>query len=120
MAAFPGYALLKFEGFQVQPQNSVLRSEMESGPPKQAVLQARVMIQRPVQYILVSNADYLSFDTFVKTTLHMGVDWFDWTDPADTVVKQARIVNGYGGVQYTPLRKNLSRWLATFQLETWG
>jgi hypothetical protein len=120
MAAFPAYALLQFEGFDERPQDAVLRTNMESGPAKQAVLQSRVMIQRQVSYILLSNADYQSFKTFVRTTLHMGVDWFDWTDPSDTLVKQGRIVNGYSGITFQPRRKNLSRWTATFQLETWG
>ena len=119
-ASFPSYALLMFDGLEEQPQNAVLRTDMEAGPPKQAKLQTRVMIQRPVQYILPTNANYQSFKTFVQTTLNMGADWFDWTDPADGAVKQGRIIGGYGGVRLKPTRKDHGRWIASFQLETWA
>lgn len=78
---------------------------------------SKVLVRRPVQYLLVTAADKNTFVTFVETTLKRGADWFNWTDPHDATVKLARIVDGK--VKYTALRKDLARWRAEFDLETY-
>lgn len=118
MATFPAYPKLLFDGFDEKPEPAILRTEMESGPPKQALIRSRTMITRSVQYLLESNADYQSFLTWFKTTINYGADWFDWTDPVDDVLKSARIVGG--DITPKPTRKNLSRWVVSFKLETWS
>lgn len=118
MATFPSNAKLLFEGFTERPASAVLRTEMESGPPKQAKLVSRVMVPRPVRYLFASKADYQAFVTWFRTQISYGADWFDWTDPVDGTVKSARIVNGT--YEPTPLRKNLERWVVAMDLETWG
>lgn len=117
MAAFPAYLRLYRDPFAEKPEDGAQRTEMESGPPKQRVVASRVMVLRPVKYALDSKADYQSFTTWYHTTINR-VDWFDWTDPVDSVLKQARIVVGSfeGG---KPLDKNLRFWDVTFTLETW-
>lgn len=115
--AFPSYAKHLFEGFGEQPQPIVQRTEMESGPAKQLLVGSRQMIRRPVTYKLSSKADYLAFKAWVKGEAAYGNNWFDWTDPVDGVVKQARIVDGK--VEYAPLNKALFKWTAAFTLETW-
>lgn len=119
MAAFPAYALLLFDPQADRaPQPAVDRTEMERGPPKQLPRATRAMVRLPVQYILKTQADYLSFVTFFNDTLRKGADWFDWTDPAGNVVRQARIVGGE--IRYRPTRRDLERWIVSFELEYWG
>jgi hypothetical protein len=92
-------------------------AEMEAGPPKHLLTASRQMITRPVQYELDSKADYQSFIAWYRNDISRGADWFDWTDPVDDTVKQARIVEGK--VEATPLDKALINWVVSFDLETW-
>jgi len=119
MAAFPTYGLFLFEGYAEQPQSGLKRTEMESGPAKQAVVRSRVMVHRPIKYRF-NATDYASFKTFVKDTLIGGSDWFDWSDPVDGVTKQARIVSGeYQGRAVSIGEGVLPEWEVSFSLETW-
>lgn len=118
MASFPAYATLWMDGFSektVPP--AVLRTEMETGPPKQIKIRSRAMIHRSVVYAVYSKADYLAFKDWVKTTLNRGTDWFDWTDPVDGSLKSARIVNG--DISGEPKDPMLTWWTISFTLETW-
>ena len=118
MAAFPAYAKLVFNGFQRERDTAVVRTPMDGGLPKQAKVRSRVMVTRPVIYQFDSLADYNSFITWFTTTINRGVSWFDWTDPVDSTVKQARIVGGKLDYE-RPRRKNLDRWEVGFKIETW-
>ncbi len=118
MAAFPSYAKLYRDPLAEQPQSVVVRTQMEKGPPKQRRRASRQMIQRTVRYALDSKTDYQNFMAWYRTSISHGADWFDWTDPVDGVLKQARIVAGtfQGG---TPRDKALRLWDVTFTIETW-
>lgn len=118
MATWPTYAYLAFDDFAEQPQTVTLRSEMESGPPKQARILSRAMVTRPATVILKSNADYLAFRTWFRDAINRGVDWFDWIDPVDGQMKQARIVNGFLQ-NASPQSPDLSWWHVKLQLESW-
>ncbi len=118
MMAFPIYAKHLFDGFAENPKPVVQRTEMESGPAKQLLVSSRQMVERPVTYKLSSKADYQAFKAWVAGEAAYGNNWFDWTDPVDSTVKQARIVKGE--ISYTPLSKALTKWTAAFTLETWG
>lgn len=118
MATFPTYAKLLFNGFAVEQAPAVRRTNMESGPPKQAKILSRVMVTRAVTYKISSAADYTSFMVWFNTTLGYGVSWFDWTDPVDSVVKTARIVDGK--IKCVPVVKTLAEWDIHFNLETWS
>ena len=119
MPAFPAYPKLVFRGELVEdPSDSaVRRTQMEDGMVQQTQTASKALVRRPLQYLLVTKADKNAFVDFVETTLHRGADWFDWTDPHDAQVKLARIVNGK--VRYTALRKDLERWRAELDLETY-
>ena len=117
MQTFPNYAILLFEGFAENPASNVSRTEMESGPPKQATTSSRGMVERPVVYALESPAQYQSFKDWVKS-IGGGADWFLWNDPVDGVQKPARIVSGQ--ISYKPRVSTLQSWRASFSLETWG
>ena len=117
MATFPAYAQLLATGFAEQRESALLRTEMESGPPKQAKIKSRVMVTRPVTILLSSKADYQSFVEWFSTAIDEGADWFDWRDPVSGAVKQARFVGG--GIEATPSGV-FSAWTINTKIEAWG
>lgn len=120
MAAFPSYLVLTPDNFSEQPQPAVWRTEMEGGMPKQLKRHTRVLVERPVLYLAVSKANYLSFLTFVRTTINNGTDWFDWTDPVDGLTKLARIKGGKYEARPWEGIQTLERWEISMTLETWS
>ena len=117
MATFPTYAKILASGLAEQRESALLRTEMESGPPKQAKIKSRVMVTRPVSILLQSRADYLSFVDWFADDLNEGSDWFDFTDPVTHTVKQARFVGG--GLEASP-EAGLTLWTINTKIETWG
>src|SRR5690348_11379615 len=92
MAAFPVAPMLLFPGPRRQRAPGVVRTQMESGPPKQLKTQSRVMIDREVVYLLKTLADYNAFITFFETTINRGADWFNWTDPVELNQSAPRLI----------------------------
>lgn len=119
MATFPTYADLLRAGFAQQRGPAVQRTDMESGPPKQLKTKSRVMVSRPVAYLLRTAANYASFITWFQTTINYGADWFDWTDPVDANVKSARIVGGTLQSE-EPIEPRMQYWKVSFMIETWS
>lgn len=117
MPTFPSYAKLLYAGFSEQRESALLRTEMESGPPKQAKIKSRVMVTRPVSILLESRADYLAFVEWFITDLNEGSAWFDFFDPVRRVIKQGRIVGG--GLEGKPTA-GLRVWTINTKIETWG
>lgn len=117
MPAFPAYPMLTNPPPR-QREAGVTRTPMEGGMVKQRKRFSRVLIGRPVTYLLKTAVDYDNFITFYETTINR-VDWFDWTDPADGVVKQARIVGGKLDKE-EPQRKDHGLWKVSFVVETWS
>lgn len=119
MAAFPSYASIMRDGYGEQREPALLRSEMESGPARQAKVRSRVMVTRPIKVYLATNADYQAFITWFRDTINEGADWFDWTDPVDGVTKSVRFVGG--GLSGSPLSAASGGWFVTgLQIEGWG
>jgi len=118
MAAFPAYPMLLFDGFVEDPESAASRAPMETGPVKQLKTKSRVLVTRPLRYLINSNTDRNSFIAWHRDTVNLGADWFDWTDPVTATVKSARIVGGK--IDWTPRRKQLDRWIVAFKLETWS
>jgi hypothetical protein len=115
---FPVYLTLSMKDFAEQPEPAVYRTPMEGGVPKQLAKSSRVLVKRPVVYLAKTKADYLTFLTFVRTTIRNASDWFNWTDPVDGVTKLARISEGkYTCTPWTP---TLSHWDISMTLETWS
>lgn len=117
MPTWPAYAKIILPEFAEQPDPAILRSEMESGPPKQVKVKSRVLVQRPITFSIDGKANYLAFRAWFKSDIRLGADWFDWTDPVDGAVKSARIVGGK--VEYRPLNKAFTFWRGRTVLETW-
>ena len=119
MATWPTYAKILVDGFAEQRESALMRTEMESGPPRQTKVKSRVMVTRPVNIYLETLADYASFKTWFGTTINEGADWFTWTDPIDGASKSARFAGG--GLSAMPLPGlTTSRWRISASLETWG
>lgn len=113
MATFPA-GKITFSGFKRQRVSSVNRSDMESGPAKQALRSSRDYIRFPVTY-LFTDVEYDAFDLWVDATINK-VGWFDWTDPVSDTVREARIVNGDIS-EASPLNPQMDRWVVKFMIE---
>jgi hypothetical protein len=113
MATFPA-GVLTANGFRRKRVSNVIRSDMESGPAKQALRASRDYIRFPVTY-LFTKAQYLAFDTWVTDTIDT-VGWFDWTEPIASATLQARIVNGDIS-EAAPLNPHMANWVVSFELE---
>lgn len=119
LAAFPNYPILLFPGDMPRaPEPALERTDMESGPPKQAPKVSRVMTRVPVRYRLLTKADYLAFIAWHRDTIKQGSDWFTWIDPLTAAARTARIVGGK--IEANATRKDLERWNLSFELEFWG
>lgn len=115
--AFPA-GKLTAHGFKRKRMSNVIRTDMESGPAKQALRASTDYIRFPVTY-LFTKAEYLAFDAWVDTTINK-VGWFDWTDPLDGVtVLQARIVMGDIS-DASPMNPHMADWVVTFEMEVAG
>lgn len=114
MASWPTYARILRAGYQEHPDWGVLRTDMDGGIAKQRARYSLPIVTRTATVFVKTTADRRSFDAWLKSDLSGGVNWFDYTDPVDQVIKQARIV---GSVQWQP---NGVTWQAQIQLETLG
>lgn len=118
MAIFPTYARILVAGYGEQRDSALLRTEMESGPPKQARVKSRVMVTRQASIYLETTADYEAFKAWYSETIREGADWFSFTDPISKAVRQARFVGG--GLDAKPLETNPRGWTINAKIETWG
>lgn len=117
MATWPAYAEIKLDGFGLEPESALLRTDMESGPPLQTRTKSRVMV--PMQMIVrfMSKASLLDFLDWWRDDLGLGAGWFDFTHPVTGLTVQARIAGGKLG-RYEPAG-SLDRWHMPLTLEYW-
>ncbi len=116
---YPTYGRLALDSYGEEPESALVRTSMESGPPKQAMIRSRTMVGRPVTYIY-SDTEYASWKTWFRDTVSRGADWFNWTDPQDGTVKLARIENGvYTARAFSPSPGAPLSWEVSFRIETW-
>ena len=117
-AALPSYVKVLRDGFAEQRESALLRTELESGPPRQAKVKSRVMVTRPVKLMLSSRADFASFKTWYASTINEGADWFTWYDPVTASTLTVRFVSG--GFDATPLGSVDGAWVISAQIENWS
>lgn len=115
--SLPNYVTVTKAGFTIQPESQVIRSDMESGPPKQVRRFSRSMIKRPVLLYLDSKSDFNSFVTWVNDTLAGGSLWFNWSDPVSGAIKLTRIVDG---VYEARPDAAMTQWEISTVFETWS
>lgn len=119
MSSLPAYVKIRLEGFAEQRESGLLRTEMESGPVKQVRIKSRVMVTRPVQLLFDTKADYLSFVTWYRDTIHEGADWFDFTDPVSNTTKSGRFDGN--GIDAAPTSAIAGAWIIRgLKIESWG
>lgn len=118
MPTLPTAAHILLDGFAEQRESALMRTEMESGPPKQARIKTRVMVTRPVILRFDSRADYQAFIVWYRDTIHEGADWFDWTDPVSNTVKNGRFT---GTIDAGPAGYMPGAWrVRGLKIESWG
>ncbi len=115
---FPTYAKLLFDGYRQKRESALLRTEMESGPPKQAKVRSRVMLTRTVKIYLASKADFQAFENWYASTLDLGALWFNMRDPVSGTTVLGRFVGG--GYSATPIAGKLAAWVIETSIESWG
>lgn len=115
---FPAYARLLFDGYRQKRESALLRTEMESGPPRQAKVRSRVMLTRSVKIYLASKADFQAFENWYATTINLGASWFNMVDPVSGATVAGRFVSG--GYTATPIAGKLAAWVVEASIESWG
>lgn len=116
---FPSYAKLQMSGYSQQRESAIMRTEMESGPPRQAKIRSRVMLTRNARIYLSSKADFQSFESWYANDCNLGAAWFNFTDPVSGNIVQARFVGG--GYSAQPIGvAGLSGWMIDVKIESWG
>jgi hypothetical protein len=121
MSAWPDYAKVLMEQYSESRESALIRTEMESGPPKQARVRSRVMIQRKLTAAFASDADYLAFLDWYADDIEEGALWFEFFDDVREAVVLARFVEG--GLHANAIRKPSEAvfiWELPCKLETWG
>lgn len=118
MATWPSYAKFLADGFSVRRESALQRTDMETGPAKQARIRSRVLITRSGAVLLKSKADYLAFLAWFANDISEGSAWFDWVDPVDGATKTARIVAA--DMEQAPMTPSLDAWSVRLSIETWG
>lgn len=118
MATLPSYVKILYQDYSQRRESALLRTEMESGPPKQAKVRSRVMLTRAAKLYLSSKADFQSFETWYKDDLDEGSLWFNMTDPVSGSTVEARFVGG--GYTATPMSAAMELWQVEVNIESWG
>jgi hypothetical protein len=118
MATFPTYAQILYKDYSKKRESSLLRSEMESGPPKQARYKYNVMEVHSVKIYIDSKANFLLFETWYKDDLSDGANWFDFVDPISGSTISARFRDG--GYTASPMTAAMQDWEISAQIETWS
>lgn len=116
--AWPGTLppTLLVDGFVETPPETVLRTEMDSGPAK--VRRRYTANVRPLSGSLILTASQVAIlDDFLLTTLEGGSKPFDWTHPRTSAAITTRFVSrpGEPGMSYEPYDKD--NWIARLRLE---
>lgn len=119
MPDFPNYITLLHPGagLDMEPEPRVNRTPMEDGMVKQSITASRVLVERPFMAHINSKANFNAFLTWYYDTIERA-GWFNWIDPRDNVLKQARFVGGK--VRMRSIRKDMERYLLEFTIETFN
>lgn len=117
MATFPTYAKILYKDYSQKKESALLRTEMDSGPPKQAKIKSKVMVVRNVKIYISSKINFQSFESWYENDLSQGSAWFDFVDPVSGSTIQARFRDG--GYTAQPMIADMSKWEITAQIESW-
>lgn len=115
MATFPAYACVLLDGYEESPDYNVLRSPMDNAIAKQRPRRSLPIVLRSVRIKVENKSQKINFDNWFKNDINGGTSFFDYTDPLDGSVKQARFVDG--NISWTTPG---NVWFADAQIETIG
>lgn len=99
-------------GYQEQPQSQILRSDMETGPPKTRRRFTAGIRPVTAQYV-VDDAQLQTFEVFFENEIAAGALSFAWTHPRTENQVSAKIVPPY---QVEPVNGGLW-WLLSLTIE---
>lgn len=116
--SLPSYVKILLDGYKHERESALLRTEMESGPPKQAKIKSKVMVSRTCNLYIDSKDDFESFEQWYSETLNEGALWFTYSDPVSQMNKTARFVGG--GFSAAPKGSVYGSWVISTKIETWG
>jgi hypothetical protein len=118
MATLPSYVEVSFDGFRIQKESGIIRTEFENGPPRQAKFKSRTMKTREAQLFIKSKANFLEFETWFAEDLAQGSLFFNMTDPVSGSTIEARFVGGVYSA--SPTSPTLEQWEISCQIENWS
>ena len=118
METLPSYVKVMLGSFGEERESGVLRTPMESGPPKQLKVKSRVLVSRPVVLRVESKTNYLALIAWFETNINLGADWFTWSDPVSGTSKSARFVSKLDAAR--PTAALGGGWEIGATLETWS
>lgn len=93
MATFPSYVCIEQGGWSEAIQPSVERTEMERGPPKQRLINSRVMVKVTASLVFRTGADAAAFEDWYFDEVGR-IDWFFMTHPRTGQQITARFIGG--------------------------
>lgn len=118
-AVFPSYARIMLSGFSLERESGLIRTEMDSGPPRQAKIKSVVMMVRTVDIYLPTYQNFVDFDKWYSETLQEGSLPFTFKDPlTGNNVTNARFRDG--GYTATLLGGKDSGWKMSMKIEVWA
>lgn len=117
MATLPSYVQILFDGYSQKRESALLRTEMEYGPSKQAKVKSLVMITRSAKLYISTKSNFQSFETWYRTDISEGADWFTMTDPVSNASITARFVGG--GYTAKPMSAAMQNWEIGVEIESW-
>jgi hypothetical protein len=118
MATLPSYVRIFYNGYSEQRESGIIRTEFESGPPRQARFKTRVMKTRSAKLYLDTKANFLAFETWFATELQNGALFFNMNDPITGSTIEGRFVGGV--YQSRPLSAKLDCFEVSCQIESWS
>lgn len=116
--SLPSYVKILLDGYKHERESGLLRTEMESGPPKQARIKSKVMVSRTCNMYVDSKANFEAFELWYAADLKEGSAWFTYLDPVSESTKTARFVGG--GFSASPRGHIFGSWVISTKIETWG
>lgn len=118
MPIFPDYGELLLSGYNEKTASSLLRTQMEDGPDKQAKVRSQEQVGRNVTYRF-SSAEFITWKAWRKDDIASGALFFDWISPLTGDTVQGRIVDGvYDAKPFNGNGDSLN-WDVSFMLETY-
>jgi len=118
MATLPSYVKILYDGYVQQKESGVLRTDFETGPPRQARVKSRTMKTRAVKLFIENKDDFLAFETWFAEDLQQGALFFYMPDPVSGSLIEARFVGGIYSAQ--PMSPTMDLWHLQCEIESWG